>query len=396
MKLKTLEILSYRTWFQPVASPADLTAATRNAFHDAVPAEQFAVARPDAASDELCVFQLAKSGPEFGMRLDGGRMSVGPQAMLKMSGASVKSDCGTVFLDEHLALGESYHDPWVFELTTGQPCSHIRANATFDAGSADIPFTAKLYVAPDGPLPVVPGPYVSLVSRWADNYAHWLLEVLPRLWYRDAYPELCGLPILVPALTRPFQRETLEALGVAGQCVPYADAFVRFERLYFPTFIAPGGYAPRQVRWLRDTLGAAFGVLPAERPGRRLFVSRQNARGRHLLNYDAVEQHLQARGFETVLLETLSVREQVAMFAEAAVVVAPHGAGIANLVFLPEGSAFVELQPRSVSHPIAWVLSKAAGCRYGVVFCHDSGSPLCNMDVDVAALAGVLDTLEAD
>lgn len=394
MKLKTLEILSYRTWFQQAATPADLYGAARNSFHEAVAGETVAVPWVDASSDDLCVYQLSKNGPDFTMAFSGDRMTVGPQALLSMRGVGLKSDCGTVFLDEHLALGESYHEPWVFERITGQPCSHFLAGGSLDDGGDGLPYTAKLYLAPDGPLPVVPDPYVSLVSRWADNYAHWMLEVVPRLWYRDVYPELRGLPILVPALTRPFQQETLAALGVAGQCVPYADAFVRFERLYSPTFIAPGGYAPRQVHWLRDAFYRAFGVSPSERPGRRLFVSRQNARGRRCLNHDAVEAHLRARGFETVVLEALSVREQVAAFADAAVVVAPHGAGIANLVFLPDGAAVVELAPRSVLHPIAWVLSKAAGCRYGAVFSADSGAPLCDMEVDVDALAAVLDRLD--
>jgi capsular polysaccharide biosynthesis protein len=52
---------------------------------------------------------------------------------------------------------------------------------------------------------------------------------------------------------------------------------------------------------------------------------------------------LAAHGVETVLPERLTVREQVALFADAALVVAESGAALTNLVFAPSSARIVVL-----------------------------------------------------
>ena len=60
---------------------------------------------------------------------------------------------------------------------------------------------------------------------------------------------------------------------------------------------------------------------------------------------------LERRGFVKLPLEEMSWREQVAAFAAARVVVSPHGAGLANVVFCREGTRVVEFFNRSYVNP---------------------------------------------
>jgi hypothetical protein len=50
-------------------------------------------------------------------------------------------------------------------------------------------------------------------------------------------------------------------------------------------------------------------------------------------NETEVESGLKSYGFKTYLLEKMSLREQVILFAQAKIVIAPHGAGLTNLIF---------------------------------------------------------------
>jgi capsular polysaccharide biosynthesis protein len=57
------------------------------------------------------------------------------------------------------------------------------------------------------------------------------------------------------------------------------------------------------------------------------------------------------------------MEEQIALFQDAECVVAPHGAGLANLVFAPE-TAVVELFAADYIVPHYYLLCKAVGASY--------------------------------
>ena len=98
----------------------------------------------------------------------------------------------------------------------------------------------------------------------------------------------------------------------------------------------------RQVAWLR-------GVLGLDRPGaasgnRRLFVLRNGVETRRLLNQERIAALLQSHfGFEVVDPAAMTLPEQVAVFRDAAVVMGPHGSGLANAVFAERLAVLVEL-----------------------------------------------------
>ncbi len=56
-------------------------------------------------------------------------------------------------------------------------------------------------------------------------------------------------------------------------------------------------------------------------------------------------EFLTARCFACVDPGSMSVAQQIATFAEADVIVAPHGAALANLVFCSPGASLLELFP---------------------------------------------------
>ena len=55
----------------------------------------------------------------------------------------------------------------------------------------------------------------------------------------------------------------------------------------------------------------------------------------------AIEQQLPHVPLRVVQLERMPVLEQAQLFSGARVVVAPHGAGLGNTMFMPEGAAMV-------------------------------------------------------
>jgi capsular polysaccharide biosynthesis protein len=106
------------------------------------------------------------------------------------------------------------------------------------------------------------------------------------------------------------------------------------------------------------------GAAPVE--GRRIYVTRGSAPHTRIVRNEAeVLETLVPLGFERVDPAAMTVPEQIRAFAEAQLIVAPHGAALANLVFAGAGAAVVELFAPDFVQGCYWKLaSTVPGLRY--------------------------------
>lgn len=108
-----------------------------------------------------------------------------------------------------------------------------------------------------------------------------------------------------------------------------------------------------------------------KRAKRKLFISREDAASRRILNWSDIEPIIGNYGFEVVVLSSMTLDEQVSIFNEAAVVVGVHGAGLANIVFCPESIDVVEILPPMCATPAYWIAAQALNHRYHAVMAID-------------------------
>jgi hypothetical protein len=125
----------------------------------------------------------------------------------------------------------------------------------------------------------------------------------------------------------------------------------------------------------------------------RLYVSRRDASRRRVVNETDLLRPLLARGFEIVSLDGRSFADQVDLFRSAAVVVAPHGAGLTNLLFTGAGTRVLELQERGAERPHFRRLAAAVGAEYRSVACVPDPRRPRDMVVDVTSALAVLNDL---
>lgn len=391
MPLTSLEIVDIHRWCHPVAAAAEATAGRGNLIADVGAAEVDRIDLPDACADAEEAMRLYADGFSVGVEYANGRMRVAPRWLARLEDATVRNGCGTIHVADGIALAESYHKRWVFEYVQAPPAPYWTVAPTIAGphGAETVPIRVYDRREPDQ---TIAGPAVLLYSRWCDNYCHWMIEALPRLWCLDV-PGVADLPIVVPGELTAFHRETLAALGVLDRAVPFTGRVLHADTLIVPSFIAPAAYAKRQVDWMRRTLPAVFGLGAAE-PRDRIYVSRAKARARRIANDADLTARLARRGFRTVFLEDLTVAEQIDTFRHAEIVVAPHGAGNTNMIFAPEGAALLELMPAASCHPMYYYLSKLAGARYGILTCAEAAADTPQaLHVDLDRLEERLDAL---
>jgi capsular polysaccharide biosynthesis protein len=196
-----------------------------------------------------------------------------------------------------------------------------------------------------------------------EGYAHWLLEELPRVL---TLPKDTADNLVVHADT-PFARQALVMRGGKEQVVASKRRLhLACAPLVVPRLIAAPGAPSRRALDLIEAFTAPLG-REASRFGERLYFTREKAERRRVKNEAELWGALGPLGFSKVALEDLTWEEQIASCRRARVVVAPHGAGLANLAFFSAGTRVVELVNRAYYNPGYWRLAALRGLDYRVV-----------------------------
>jgi capsular polysaccharide biosynthesis protein len=222
-------------------------------------------------------------------------------------------------------------------------------------------------------IPYLPGRYISLLTWDGDvNYAHWLMDAIPRLALAGPLPP--DTRVLVPSPVQPFHRDLPLLAGVAADSLtPVEPGWYRIEHL---TLLRTSDRAivPRSdlLREVRATVRRGAGHPETGIPSRRVWLSRSGVR-RSIANEDELHATLTQHGFEIVQPEKLSQVDQVRLFAETAVLAGYHGAGNHNVLFMNEGTKLIEiLNPALFDHGVARTAA-CLGIEHWYAFAEDLG-----------------------
>ncbi len=204
---------------------------------------------------------------------------------------------------------------------------------------------------------------VALLSGLAGHvYYHWMFDIVPRLeLLRRSEIKLKEIDwFVVNSLSKPFQKETLNLLGIPADKIIESDrhSHIQAEELIVPSFPGYLDWIPEgTIRFLRQTFLPQINLI--ESTGRqKIYVSRARSKHRQLINEEEVSTLLDRQGFKTVFLEEMSVLEQVATFASAKVVIAAHGSGLTNLVFCSPNTKIIELFSPNYVRTDYWMISQ--------------------------------------
>jgi capsular polysaccharide biosynthesis protein len=233
------------------------------------------------------------------------------------------------------------------------------------------------------------------------NYYHFVMDALPRLALLEAAASAPAPDhIYVPAQA-PFQRELLARLGYAANRVVDSVRWphVMADRLVVPTLADPDLKTPPwTVAFLRQRL---LDAVDAPAGTRRIYLTRGSTRHTRIVrNESDVMSLLSPYGFERVDPGTLTVAQQISLFSEAQVVVAPHGGALTNLAFAGRGIAVLEMFAPDFVQGCYWKLLQAipdASYRYLIGRGRQPRAGMwgvgSDIDVDLSALARVLTSL---
>lgn len=165
-----------------------------------------------------------------------------------------------------------------------------------------------------------------IVPQWM-NYFHWTIECLLRIRPLEVYAKHTGIrpTLLIPPSPTDWMIEGLNAVGWMEQTKRLHEPAIRASNLVVPSHPEP---TPADCQWLREMFG-----VEGKQGTERIFISRSDATLRRIVNKSSIKKVLTEYNIRPVILNDMTVKGQASLFSQASLIIAPHGAGLANCVF---------------------------------------------------------------
>jgi capsular polysaccharide biosynthesis protein len=206
---------------------------------------------------------------------------------------------------------------------------------------------------------------VHAMHEYANNYFHLITEVLPRIYVARQDPATEDIPLLINQGLHANFRELLTIVDDGQPAFQLEKSkLYAVAKLYYPSDVSSilDVYVrPRNaddtalhtpiIRRIVDKILHTVGFTEPVKRYRKLYV-RRGRRYRGLVNEEEIEAKLRSLDFEICNPEGLSIKEQIRMFREATLVVAPTGAGLTNLVWCQSGAKALVLAAEHPSMPL--------------------------------------------
>lgn len=218
----------------------------------------------------------------------------------------------------------------------------------------------------------VPRGTFSLVSRWSDNYWHWLFDCIGKWLLIEKIK-----PASMPSIERfaglnieqyAFKKQTLEALGVREDRIVDLKPSSHFEFENLLVADLPSSIPYPEMDVIEALREAFLGKYSAESLPKNVYISRGKSGSRRVVNEPELEKTLKEFGFQKVYLEDLSFLQQVALFQDATAIFGQHGAGFTNLIFSTAGAQVFELFEPEFVNPCYAILADKLGLNYKILF----------------------------
>jgi capsular polysaccharide biosynthesis protein len=237
------------------------------------------------------------------------------------------------------------------------------------------------------PPKFINGTVISLLTGGGGrrNYFHWLFDCLPRLRIAETICRPDGsTKYFIPEDTYPFQKETLEALGIStASCI----SSKKYQHLQATNLIATSHPRPPHSplpRWIVSFLRESFLKFSSSLNQKSfVYISRGDSfHSRKLINEENLSIALESAGFGIYRLSELAFLDQVSLFSRARMIVGSHGAGFANLAFASKGAVVYEIFSEQFQPDVYESLSLLAGLDYYKIVCEASepGKPFYQAD----------------
>lgn len=210
-------------------------------------------------------------------------------------------------------------------------------------------------------------PAISIANGWYDNFYHFSLECLAKLFVLKDY--LPTSIVIMPKQLSKFHREWLDILGIKD--VSYIDENEIISSLKVISCNFPNrdlNYHHQILIGLKEWILSKVKIQPIS-ISPKILIGRPQGSKRNLSNIEEVKSALAKKGYTYIEMENYSLIEQISIFYQSTNIVAVHGAALTNLLFCQQGTKIIDLMHEKYNVLCFYKLSKHLELDYQLLNC---------------------------
>ncbi len=192
-----------------------------------------------------------------------------------------------------------------------------------------------------------------------NNYAHFLFDIIPKIKLFSLAVNIKKIDYFYYSKLNRYQKDIFKIIGINEKKIINSNKYrhLRCKKIYGVThpnyFKGTFSYAQSIMpSWIVYYLKKKFlKYKNSTYKFRKVFIDRSDSKLKHckLINNNEIKSFLNSKGFKILKLSDLDFKDQINIFNNAEIIIGPHGAGFANLVFCKNNTKVIELRPKN--HP---------------------------------------------
>lgn len=184
-----------------------------------------------------------------------------------------------------------------------------------------------------------------VTDNYSLNYFHWINDVLPKIYYleKEKLEEIVLLSEKVYEIS--YVKDSLKCFKINFKVIR-KDEYIYVKKLSLLGSVAgEGGQNPELMQGVVRNVKQFYNISEApEKNKRKIYITRKNESTRRTLPIGELESFLAKKGYNLVVAEKLSFKEQVELFSKCSHLIGVHGAGLTNMIFLEPKSKILEIK----------------------------------------------------
>ena len=210
------------------------------------------------------------------------------------------------------------------------------------------------------------------------NYAHWLFDIVPKLIIVSEFCKLKKINYFYFSKLNNFQKESLKFMKIDQARFIDSNKLRHIESEKLIAVTHPN-YFKKTIffahsnlpKWIIYSLKNIFLKKKVKKSFyKKIFIDRSDSTQKHckLINNNEVIIFLKKKGFKILQLNKIKFFNQISIFKNCKEIIAPHGAGLANLTFCKSGTKVSEKIPKNIKNNVYKRISNINKLKHKFVY----------------------------